>query len=474
MSEAETIQGLKEKLERMRSKATVVNKEQKEIMTVLKAEKAVIARENEEFKAQLEEMRTASEGQWQASGGQGCASGKQAQEEVEREQQSHLEELVLKQQQHLEDLELKQQQRVLKMQEDAQIVLDDRDHKARHVTILAKQLADVEKVQSSTQEKLKIMEERDLRLSAELVSMTAAFQKELETLNHTDVQSNPGDTVEEQLRFELKGKDEALMQLLNDISDAKLALLQSHRKEEEANERVGELMKAHGEVVQELEKTKAESAAHKPSGDDSELGTMVEQMGKDLAKRKQELAAADELHAADTVQMAKYEGEIHQLASQLSALEIKQEQEVEMLKTKHEDQATSMRSKHEAEVASIKELQAEQLKMLQTNQQSQSTRMNEMQEAEIQQIQNQLSAEMLDLKQALHLSEVEKNHMREDLKSLTEVAKQHDKLAELQLEVLRSSSNAQFSMVGNVPAAEQGHECNSFKGCMRMSIQKSQ
>ena len=30
-------------------------------------------------------------------------------------------------------------------------------------------------------------------------------------------------------------------------------------------------MKAHGEVVQELEKTKAESAAHKPSGDDSEL-----------------------------------------------------------------------------------------------------------------------------------------------------------------------------------------------------------
>ena len=181
---------------------------------------------------------------------------------------------------------------------------------------------------------------------------------------------------------------------------------------------------------------------------------MVEQMGKDLAKRKQELAAADELHAADTVpwlcmvvkyanvdmtvlrdmaledclflyhmravlqvQMAKYEGEIHQLASQvhtcvlcpknlasaekitaqslqLSALEIKQEQEVEMLKTKHEDQATSMRSKHEAEVASIKELQAEQLKMLQTNQQSQSTRMNEMQEAEIQQIQNQLSAEV--------------------------------------------------------------------------------
>ena len=68
-----------------------------------------------------QEMRTASEGQWQASGGQGCASGKQAQEEVEREQQSHLEELVLKQQQHLEDLELKQQQRVLKMQEDAQV-----------------------------------------------------------------------------------------------------------------------------------------------------------------------------------------------------------------------------------------------------------------------------------------------------------------------------------------------------------------
>ena len=41
-----------------------------------------------------------------------------------------------------------------------------------------------------------------------IVLIATCMQKELETLNHTDVQSNPGDTVEEQLRFELKGKDE--------------------------------------------------------------------------------------------------------------------------------------------------------------------------------------------------------------------------------------------------------------------------